>query len=93
MRSSRDRENLAPQILTQIAKQIRKLASDPPEGVKYLPQKQGRHALTEIHAQLDGPEGTPYAGGYFHIKLVIGPDFPQSPPVIHSRLTVNLFFF
>lgn len=24
--------------------------------------------------------GTPYAGGFFRIKLVLGKDFPQTPP-------------
>jgi len=36
--------------------------------------------LTEIFANIQGPDGTPYEGGEFSVKLVLGASFPQSPP-------------
>lgn len=31
-------------------------------------------------AELEGPQGTPYESKLFRLKLVLGVDFPQSPP-------------
>ena len=31
-------------------------------------------------ADLEGPQGTPYESKFFRLKLVLGADFPQSPP-------------
>lgn len=36
--------------------------------------------ICDIQAIIKGPEGTPYEGGAFQIKLVLGSDFPISPP-------------
>jgi len=32
------------------------------------------------HCNLQGPEGTPYAGAIFHLQLTFPADFPNSPP-------------
>lgn len=37
-------------------------------------------SLAEIHAEIEGPTGTPYEGLFFQLKLVLGGDFPASPP-------------
>ncbi|OZJ02280.1 Ubiquitin-conjugating enzyme E2 S, partial [Bifiguratus adelaidae] len=36
--------------------------------------------LSEITAWIKGPEQTPYEGGYFKVKLVLGSDYPNAPP-------------
>lgn len=36
--------------------------------------------IADIQAEYDGPSGTPYEGGLFKMKLVIGSDFPGAPP-------------
>jgi len=36
--------------------------------------------LSTWHANLLGPENTPYEGGLFHIVLQFPPDYPQRPP-------------
>jgi len=36
--------------------------------------------ICDIQAIIKGPEGTPYEEGAFQIKLVLGSDFPTSPP-------------
>lgn len=88
-----DCENLAPQTLSLLARELKKLASNPPDGVKYIPQADN---LSEIHAELEGPEGTAYEGGVFHIKLVIGQNFPSAPPrgffltrIFHPNVSKN----
>lgn len=40
--------------------------------------------------------GTPYAGGFFRVKLILGKDFPQTPPkaffltkIFHPNVAAN----
>lgn len=33
-----------------------------------------------LQAELEGPQGTPYESKFFRLKLVLGVDFPSSPP-------------
>ena len=54
------------------------LATEPPEGVKFLATEE--ETLGEVHAEIEGPVGTPYEGFFFELKLVLGGDFPNSPP-------------
>jgi ubiquitin-conjugating enzyme E2 S len=61
-----------------IAKEVRKLASSPPAGVTFIPNPEEN--IAEIFADLEGPADTPFEGGVFRIKLVIGRDYPASPP-------------
>merc|ERR1712179_517394 len=70
-------ENLNPQVIRQIGREIQTLTSDPMEGVSLLFNDQD---MTDIQAIIEGPTDTPYAGGKFRIKLSIGNDYPGSPP-------------
>ncbi|XP_075931129.1 ubiquitin-conjugating enzyme E2 S isoform X2 [Petromyzon marinus] len=70
-------ENLPPHVIRQVWKEVTELAREPPEGIKvYLNEDD----ITDVQATIEGPEGTPYAGGIFRMKLVLGKDFPASPP-------------
>jgi len=53
-----------------------------PEGAKLIidPDTGLPPSLSEIMAEIEGPTGTPYAGRFFQLKLVISSDFPHSPP-------------
>jgi ubiquitin-conjugating enzyme E2 S len=58
-------------------KEIRKLSKNPPEGITvYVSQDN----ISNIYADIEGPHGTPFEGGVFRCKLVLGNDFPQAPP-------------
>ncbi|MCJ8728779.1 hypothetical protein PDJAM_G00008610 [Pangasius djambal] len=70
-------ENLPPQVLRLVYKEVSALAADPPEGIKIYPSEED---ITELHTAIEGPEGTPYAGGVFRMRLVLGKDFPAVPP-------------
>jgi len=77
MASTSNVENLSPQIIRQVAKELHELASDPPEGIKVYINDED---ITDIQASIEGPAGTPYAGGVFKVKLILGKDFPSGPP-------------
>lgn len=70
-------ENLAPQVVLKLMKDIKKLCQNPPEGIKLFVNDDN---VANITAELQGPEQTPFEGGVFRVKLVLGSDFPQSPP-------------
>ncbi|CAG0914071.1 unnamed protein product [Notodromas monacha] len=72
-----NRENLHPMTMRQVSKEISSLIKSPPEGIEVLPSESD---LTDIHAIIHGPTGTPYAGGLFKIRLILGKDYPQTPP-------------
>ena len=65
-----------------LARQLRQLERTPPEGVRFVPSDA---SLTEVLCELDGPVGTPYEGGTFACKLMLGADFPNAPPKGASR--------
>ena len=66
------------QVMSRIIKEVRALATSPPDGIVYLPNEDGD--LSEIQVEIAGPTGTPYDGGFFTMKLVLTTDFPASPP-------------
>ncbi|XP_043971844.1 ubiquitin-conjugating enzyme E2 S [Gambusia affinis] len=70
-------ENLPPHVLRLVYKEVSALAADPPEGIKIYPSEED---ITELHTSIEGPEGTPFAGGIFRMRLVLGKDFPAVPP-------------
>ncbi|XP_006903740.1 PREDICTED: LOW QUALITY PROTEIN: ubiquitin-conjugating enzyme E2S [Elephantulus edwardii] len=70
-------ENLPPHIIRLVYKEVTTLTADPPDGIKVFPNEED---LTELQVTIEGPEGTPYAGGLFRMKLLLGKDFPASPP-------------
>jgi ubiquitin-conjugating enzyme E2 S len=60
-------------------KDLRVLAKTPLEGIAVRPSD----SLSELFAEIQGPEGTPYEHGVFTVRLQFGPDYPQSPPKAH----------
>mmetsp|Transcript_28809 Transcript_28809/g.44001 ORF Transcript_28809/g.44001 Transcript_28809/m.44001 type:complete len:240 (+) Transcript_28809:117-836(+) len=73
-------ENLPPRTLTRVAREIRDLHKNPPEGIKLVVDGDGGGSLGEIVAEIEGPTGTPYENKCFQLKLIISADFPSSPP-------------
>ncbi|XP_063293254.1 ubiquitin-conjugating enzyme E2 S [Pelobates fuscus] len=86
-------ENLPPHIIRQVYKEVSTLTSDPPEGIKIFPNEED---ITDVQVSIEGPEGTPYAGGIFRMKLILGKDFPAAPPkgyfltkIFHPNISTN----
>ncbi|CAD6335972.1 unnamed protein product [Miscanthus lutarioriparius] len=70
-------ENLPPNVIRQLAKELKNLDDSPPEGIKVSVNDDD---FTTIFADIEGPAGTPYENGLFRMKLLLSRDFPQSPP-------------
>merc|ERR1712057_122677 len=65
----------------------------PAEGIKLIVNDDN---IGDIHATITGPERTPYEGGLFRVKLVLGSDFPQCAPraffltkIFHPNIAPN----
>ncbi|KAK3130996.1 hypothetical protein QOZ80_6BG0500710 [Eleusine coracana subsp. coracana] len=70
-------ENLPPNVIRQLAKELKNLDESPPEGITVIVNDDD---FTTICADIEGPAGTPYENGVFRMKLLLSHDFPQSPP-------------
>lgn len=70
-------ENLYPHAVKRISKELREILQESIDGIKVIVNEQD---LTDVQAVIDGPVGTPYAGGKFHIKLAISDKYPREPP-------------
>ncbi|RAL51929.1 unnamed protein product [Cuscuta campestris] len=70
-------ENLPPNVIKQLARELKNLDETPPEGIKV---KVNDDDFTTIFADIEGPAGTPYENGVFRMKLILSNDFPHSPP-------------
>lgn len=68
---------LPPQTAQRVARELRKLATAPLDGIRYVGDFE---QLAEVRAELRGPAGTPYEGGRFLVKLTLGAGFPAQPP-------------
>lgn len=86
-------ENLSPQIIRGVVKEMQDLVNNPPEGIKVHINDED---VTDIQAFIEGPAGTPYMGGVFKVKLTLGKGFPQEPPkaffltkIFHPNVAAN----
>eukprot|EP00274_Cyanoptyche_gloeocystis_P006365 CAMPEP_0196656814 /NCGR_PEP_ID=MMETSP1086-20130531/19676_1 /TAXON_ID=77921 /ORGANISM="Cyanoptyche gloeocystis , Strain SAG4.97" /LENGTH=230 /DNA_ID=CAMNT_0041989691 /DNA_START=41 /DNA_END=733 /DNA_ORIENTATION=+ len=70
-------ENLSPAAINRLCKELKELAKTPPEGIQVIINEEN---IADIQADIEGPVGTPFEGGLFRVKLVLGQDFPQAPP-------------
>jgi len=68
--------SLPPAAVALVARQVKQLTAAPFAGVRYVPSD----SLETVLADVDGPAGTPYAGGVFRVRLSLGADFPAAPP-------------
>lgn len=84
-------ENLSPtpQATCLVYKDVMMLTADPPTGIKFLPNEGNINEvpregdLTDLQVTTEGPEGTPDARGQLGMELLLGKDFPASPPKMY----------
>lgn len=86
-------ENLSPNVIKQLAKELKNLDETPPDGIKVIVNDDD---FSIIFADIEGPAGTPYENGVFRMKLLLSHDFPQSPPkgyfltkIFHPNIATN----
>ncbi|TFK69183.1 hypothetical protein BDN72DRAFT_840802 [Pluteus cervinus] len=67
----------SPAIMRRLMRELTELRKNPPEGIRVQTSEEDMLDLTGI---IEGPEGTPYAGGYFKVKFKFTEEFPTTPP-------------
>jgi len=70
-------ENIPPAVIMSVAKEIRKLTQEPMDGIKVIMNEED---VTDINAEIKGPDATPFESGTFRVKLVLPSDYPSAPP-------------
>lgn len=80
---------LGPQALARVPVELRQLQRRPPEGVAVWPEAlpgarggAGGESLSRLCAVVDGPEGTPFAGGSFRLSVAVPFRYPFEPPKV-----------
>ncbi|CAO3565809.1 unnamed protein product [Mortierella alpina] len=68
---------ISPAALRKVTRELYALENDPPEGIRLILNED---SMTDIQAWIQGPEGTPYDGGCFRLRIQLSADFPNSPP-------------
>mmetsp|Transcript_7069 Transcript_7069/g.15076 ORF Transcript_7069/g.15076 Transcript_7069/m.15076 type:complete len:190 (+) Transcript_7069:157-726(+) len=71
-------ENLAPYVASRVMKELVSLRDEPVDGVTV--NLADGTCVSDIRAEIVGPESTPYEGGVFRMRLLLTQDFPNSPP-------------
>ncbi|KAJ2914679.1 hypothetical protein MD484_g5738, partial [Candolleomyces efflorescens] len=61
----------------KLFREITELRKNPPEGIRVQTSEEDMFDVTGI---IEGPEGTPYAGGYFRVRFNFTEEFPNAPP-------------
>ncbi|KIK45690.1 hypothetical protein CY34DRAFT_801312 [Suillus luteus UH-Slu-Lm8-n1] len=69
--------SLTPATMRRLMREITELKNTPPEGIRVVTSEENMLDLTGI---VEGPEQTPYAGGYFRVRFQFTHEFPTAPP-------------
>jgi len=75
--------SLGPAAITKLTRELMALQSKPLEGIKICMNEEN---VADVQAEIQGPTATPYEGGVFRMKLILGNDFPATAPKGASRL-------
>ncbi|KAF4626495.1 hypothetical protein G7Y89_g11667 [Cudoniella acicularis] len=70
----------------RISKELAEVTTNPPAGITVsLVDEANVHNWNIV---MDGPEGSPYAGGKFKLLLVLPTDYPFKPPKINFKTRI-----
>lgn len=70
-------ENISPGVIIKVAKELRKLVEEPLDGIQVVLNEED---VSDVNAEIAGPEKTPFEGGIFKVKLALPTDYPHAPP-------------
>ncbi|KAJ4456817.1 putative Protein farnesyltransferase/geranylgeranyltransferase type-1 subunit alpha [Paratrimastix pyriformis] len=66
-------------LTNRIIKETQRMAAEPTPGIVARPHEDN---VRFFDVQLSGPDGSPYAGGVFHVELFLPSEYPMSPPKV-----------
>ncbi|EKM52522.1 uncharacterized protein PHACADRAFT_260998 [Phanerochaete carnosa HHB-10118-sp] len=69
--------SVSPAVMRRLMRELNELQTNPSEGIRVSTAEENMLDVTGI---IQGPEGTPYAGGYFKVKFKFTEEFPAAPP-------------
>ncbi|EGO02884.1 hypothetical protein SERLA73DRAFT_176329 [Serpula lacrymans var. lacrymans S7.3] len=69
--------SVTPATMRRLMRELSELKNNPPEGIRVVTSDDNMLDVTGI---IEGPEGTPYAGGYFRVRFKFTEEFPAAPP-------------
>ncbi|KAI0742498.1 ubiquitin-conjugating enzyme/RWD-like protein [Daedaleopsis nitida] len=64
-------------VIRRLMRELNELRTNPPDGIRVVVNEDNMLDVTGI---VEGPEGTPYAGGYFRVRFNFTEEFPAAPP-------------
>mmetsp|Transcript_36805 Transcript_36805/g.68514 ORF Transcript_36805/g.68514 Transcript_36805/m.68514 type:complete len:201 (+) Transcript_36805:108-710(+) len=89
----RQNENISPKVFNLLVRQMTVLQQEKLDGVHFVPNHEDP---LDVQAIVEGPTQTPYEGGTYRVKIVIGAEFPQQPPravfltkIFHPNISQN----
>ncbi|KAH9178038.1 ubiquitin-conjugating enzyme/RWD-like protein [Lactarius sanguifluus] len=63
--------------MRRLMRELKELRTNPPEGIRV---QLSEESVLDVVGIVEGPEGTPYQGGYFRVKFDFTEEFPAAPP-------------
>ena len=73
---------MATDICTRrLTKELKALSKDPIKSPKIVVAPNESNIL-EMHYVIEGSDGTPFSGGFYHGKLIFPKDYPLKPPSV-----------
>lgn len=63
----------------RIIKETQRLLAEPVPGISAIPDE---HNARYFHVAVLGPDGSPFAGGKFHLELFLPDEYPMAPPKV-----------
>eukprot|EP00933_Yihiella_yeosuensis_P038114 TRINITY_DN32074_c0_g1_i1.p1 TRINITY_DN32074_c0_g1~~TRINITY_DN32074_c0_g1_i1.p1 ORF type:complete len:197 (-),score=40.04 TRINITY_DN32074_c0_g1_i1:204-794(-) len=73
----RSNENMNPKVMNLLMRHLSAVQQEKLDGVHYI---QNNEDPMDVQAIIEGPTQTPYEGGSYRLKIVIGAEFPAQPP-------------
>ncbi|KAF9054072.1 ubiquitin-conjugating enzyme/RWD-like protein [Panaeolus papilionaceus] len=77
---------ISPAVVRRIMRELGEMEKNPPEGIRIQSNDED---MLDFVGLVEGPQGTPYAGGYFKVKFTFNDEFPAAPP--KCRFATKIF--